>query len=251
MDESDSDDDAPAQPDADDEENQYPVDGLFKSLAEKEEIMAMREMEREQILAERGQEKDRIQQNKLLRQLVSNEEQRNKKRTASAADLEDTPRKTSRARTKLGGTKVGESKSGIDTLKSRRAEKTERDRRREEGRGRRSSIQSERSYSDRSRRSPSRDSEVEWHENKRPSKPAEDVSPAKLEDAERIRMGRSRFGQVLFWPGMAEAVTGCFVRVSIGVNEETGENIYRVAAVKGKSNSAPKERPATSCAIPD
>ncbi len=115
MEESESESETPPSKSREDDENKYPVDGLFMTQAEKAEIMNMREVEREQILAERAQEKDRIHQNKLLRQLVSNEEQRNKKRSASTADLDDGQRKTPRVRTKLG--KADEKNSAIDTLK--------------------------------------------------------------------------------------------------------------------------------------
>ena len=63
MDESDSDDEAPPSKSraADDDENKYPVEGLFRSEKEKIEIMSMREVEREQIIAERAQEQDRAE----------------------------------------------------------------------------------------------------------------------------------------------------------------------------------------------
>ncbi len=238
MDESDSDDEAPQGRTREDDENKYPVDGLFMSLAEKAEIMNMREVEREQILAERAQEKDRIHQNKLLRQLVSNEEQRNKKRSASAADLEENQRKTSRVRTKIGGTKVGETNSAIDTLKSRRAEKSERNRRREEDRERRK----DRSPSFRNDLDGDAESEVEWapmskSKQHKSRSPEEDVLPvADLSDYERIRLSRSRFGQVCFYPGFEAAITGCYVRISIGPDPETGKPVYRMAVTKGKFN---------------
>lgn len=234
---------AAAADDDDDDENKYPVDGLFATHEEKEEIMGMREVEREQILADRAQEKDRIHQNKLLRQLVSNDEQR-KKRSASAADLDEGQRKTSRVRTKLGGTKVGETHSAIDTLKSRRAEKSERNRRREEDRERRKDRPSSRGGRSGSGRSDDDeddydggdgDSDVEWA---KPSKKSRSPEPkasqvTELRDVERVRLSRSRFGQVCFYPGFEEKITGTFVRISIGPDPETREPVYRMALVKG------------------
>ncbi|CAK7272165.1 RNA polymerase-associated protein rtf1 [Sporothrix epigloea] len=231
-----------------DDENKYPIDGMFTSLEEKEDIMNMREVDREQILAERAQEKDRIHQNKLLRQLVSNDEQR-KKRSASAADLEDGQRKTSRVRTKLGGTKVGETHSAIDTLKNRRAEKSERNRRREENRERRRDRSLSRGgRSDRSDDDDDDhysvagdDSDVEWS---KPSKKSRSPDPktsqvAELRDVERVRLSRSRFGQVCFYPGFNEKITGTFVRISIGPDPSTREPVYRMALVKGFAKGKP------------
>ncbi|OAA66601.1 RNA polymerase 2 transcription elongation factor [Niveomyces insectorum RCEF 264] len=235
---------AAALDDDDDDENKYPVDGLFASHEEKEEIMSMREVDREQILAERAQEKDRIHQNKLLRQLVSNDEQR-KKRTASAADLDDGQRKTSRVRTKVGGTKVGETKSAIDTLKSRRAEKNERTRRREEDRERRKDRPSSSGDRDESDEGGLDDadaeSDVEWAKPSRRSHTPNGQlrQTAELRDVERVRLSRSRFGQVCFYPGFEEAITGTFVRISIGPDPETREPVYRMAAVKGFANGKP------------
>ncbi len=228
--------------DDDDDENKYPVDGLFASHEEREEIMGMREVDREQILAERAQEKDRIHQNKLLRQLVSNDEQR-KKRSASAADLDEGQRKTSRVRTKVGGTKVGETNSAIDTLKSRRAEKSERLRRREEDRERRKDRPSSRGGrggdsddDDDYGNDGDGDSDVEWA---RPSGKSRSPEPkisqvTELRDVERVRLSRSRFGQVCFYPGFDAAITGTFVRISIGPDPETREPVYRMAIVKGE-----------------
>ncbi|ERT02988.1 hypothetical protein HMPREF1624_01292 [Sporothrix schenckii ATCC 58251] len=237
--------------DDDDDENKYPVDGLFATHEEKEEIMGMREVEREQILAERAMEKDRIHQNKLLRSLVSNDEQR-KKRSASAADLDEGQRKTSRVRTKLGGTKVGETHSAIDTLKSRRAEKSERNRRREEDRERRKDRPSSRGGRSDSSRSDDEDdddgyepgdadSDVEWAKpSKKSRSPELKVSQvAELRDVERVRLSRSRFGQVCFYPGFEEKITGTFVRISIGPDPETREPVYRMALVKGFTKGKP------------
>ena len=242
MDESDSDADSPPPASREDDENKYPVEGLFLSYAEKEDIMGMREVEREQLLADRAQEKDRILQNRLLRQLVSNEEQRNKKRSASAADLEEGQRKTSRVRTKLGGTRVGETNAALDTLKTRRAEKTERTRRREEDRERRRDRSPSYRDDDDDRDG---ESDVDWA---RPSKSKvrsrspeiKDTAPVELHDVERVRLSRSRFGQVCFYPGFEQAITGCFVRISIGPAPETGQPVYRMAIIKGKQRSAEK-----------
>lgn len=251
MDESDSDSDAAAAPrkgrgaasgdndDDDDDENKYPVDGLFMSLDEKEEIMNMREVEREQILAERAQEKDRIHQNKLLRQLVSNDEQR-KKRSASTADLDEGQRKTSRVRTKVGGTKVGETSSAMDTLKNRRAEKSERNRRREEDRERRKDRSSPIGGRD-GEDGDGDESDVEWAKITRKSRSPEAKASqtVELRDVERVRLSRTRFGQVCFYPGFNSAIAGTFVRISIGPDPETREPVYRMAMVKGFSKGKP------------
>ncbi|KAL8358450.1 hypothetical protein RB601_009715 [Gaeumannomyces tritici] len=234
MDESDSDDDRRQSKTRDDEEDKYPVEGMFLSLAEKAHIMSLREIEREEILAERAQEKEKMIQNRLLRQLVSNNELQ-KKRTASSAGLEDDRRKTSRVRTKIGGTRVGETNSALDTLKKARAEKEERTRRREEDKERRKGRSP--SFHDEFEDDGDADSEVDWagpsKSKARDKEPKKEDLPAELDHIQRVRLSRNRFGQVCFHPGFEKAMVGCFVRISIGPDRETGENVYRMAVIKG------------------
>lgn len=236
MDESDSESDAPGMYDDGD---RYPIDGKFMNAADKTEILAMPEIKREELLAERAQEVERDRQNKALRQLLNAREaetkKQDKKRKAGAAELDENQRKTSRQRTKLGGGKVGEASTGIDSLKRARAEKNDRQRRRDEDKERnkgRRDIRDDYSEAD-----AEGESEVEWDDKpkiKKSSSPDyRDAEPAGLIDIERVRVGRSRFALVCFYPGFDEAITGCFVRISVGVDKETGQNIYRMAVIKG------------------
>lgn len=245
MDESDSDSDSPQNRSLDDDDvNKYPVDGLFVSAGEKAEIMGMREVEREIKIAERREEIERLRQNRLLRHMVVNQD--NKKRKATAAELEDGQRKTARVRTKIGGTRVGETSSGIDNLRRAREERSNRIQQRELERDRRRPRSSP-SY----RRSMSRDgrddSDVEWDSPGRANKKSrtpevvEELVP-ELRDVERVRVGRSRFAEVCFYPGFEEAITGCFIRVNVGPDRETHQDVYRMAIIKGKHKRIPQLR---------
>ncbi|RFU30951.1 hypothetical protein B7463_g5387, partial [Scytalidium lignicola] len=240
MDESDSDSDAsPAN--FYDEADKYPLEGKFMNAAEKAEIMAMPEIKREELLAERAQEVERDRQNRALRQLLSAREaesrKQEKKRKAGNADLDESQRKTSRQRTKLGGGKVGETSTGIDSLKRARAEKNDRQRRRDEDKERNKDRKTY-AHDDFSDVDADGDSEVEWDDGKIKDKKSrspdyKDAQPAELHDIERVRVGRSRFAMVCFYPGFDQAITGCFARISVGVDKETGQNIYRMALIKG------------------
>lgn len=185
--------------------------------------MSMREIEREQILAERREENERIRQNRMLRQLKVNQE---KKRKASLAELDDSSRKTSRARTKAD--------DKMDSLRRAREERSNRKEQRERENDRRKRSPS---Y----RRSPGRgdDSDVDWdgpskkkHRSRSPG--SRESPPAELRDFERVRVGRSRFAEVAFYPGFDEALTGCFVRLNIGPDPDTRQDVYRMALIKGK-----------------
>ncbi|CZR59892.1 related to Pol II transcription elongation factor [Phialocephala subalpina] len=236
MDESESESDAGA---AFDDGDRYPLEGKFINSTDKAEILAMPEIKREELLAERAQEVERDRQNRALRQLLNAREAESKKldkkRKASAAELEESQRKTSRQRTKLGGGKVGEASTGIDSLKKARAEKNDRQRRRDEDKER---NRGRRAVQDESDQDAEGDSEPEWDDgrskNKKSKSPEyKDAEPAGLHDIERVRVGRTRFAMVCFYPGFDEAITGCFVRISVGIDKESGQNIYRMALIKG------------------
>jgi len=230
MDESDSDSDAPQnRARSADDDLQYPVEGLFKSHEERARIMSMREIEREQILAERREENERIRQNRMLRQLKVNQEKDSKKRKAGAADLEDAARKSSRARTK-----AGESSDKMDTLRRAREERSNRKEQRERENDRR--RQRSPSYR-RSRSADDHDSDVDWRrdtrQKSRTPEPRE-TPPAELRDVERIRVGRTRFAEVCFYPGFEKAIAGCYVRINIGPDPTTRQDVYRMAVIKSE-----------------
>ncbi|KAH7326187.1 hypothetical protein B0I35DRAFT_405469 [Stachybotrys elegans] len=232
MDESDSDAEpsrgkasAPA-----DDDNKYPVDGMYVSQAEKAEIMAMREVEREQIIAERVSEIEDQRRNRLLRQMVTkaeNEEKKQgkKKRSADSAELEDGQGRSSRPR---------RGETAMDSLRRRRAEKKQRqedkDRRRDDfSPGARGSAEPEESDDDYGR--------------PRSKSPAEEapreLPPPELRDFERVRLGRNEFAQVCFTPGFEAAITGCYIRIALGPHPETGLEQYRMAVIKGFTTSRP------------
>lgn len=232
MDESDSDAEQPSRERAppgvagpDDDDDKYPVDGMFMSQTEKAEIMAMREVEREQIIADRISEIERQRQNRLLRQMVTsveNEERKyvKKKRSADTAELEDGERKASRQRTGKA------SDTAMDSLRRARAEKQ----RRKEDHERRKDDFSPR----RDSREPESDDEFERARSRTPEKEAaKDVPPAELRDYERVRLGRNEFAQVCFTPGFEAAITGCYIRISVGAHPDTGIEQYRMAVIKG------------------
>jgi RNA polymerase-associated protein RTF1 len=236
MDESDSDSDHG--PPTFDDGDRYPLEGKFINAADKAEIMAMPEIKREEVLADRANQIERDRQNRALRSLLQAREAEKKKgekkRKADQADLDDSQRKTSRQRTKVGGGRVGEASSGIDSLKRARDEKADRQRRRQEdlerNGGRRGNVR------DDSDGDAGADSELEWDDGKPKGEsvsPPVHSPPSELIDIQRVRVGRTKFAKICFYPGFDEAITGAFVRVNIGIDKATGNNVYRVAEVKG------------------
>ncbi|KAF2458496.1 hypothetical protein BDY21DRAFT_378319 [Lineolata rhizophorae] len=238
-------DSAPAPADSDDEipdGGLYPVEGRFTSDKDRAEIMALPEIRREEILAERAAEVERKNQDLHLRRLLQareKEEQRSldkKKRKAGAADLDDSARKSTRAKTSkasdtLEAYKRQRERRGLE----RRGEATT-DRLGREERGRRSSTRSR----DDSDADAAGDSDVEWDPAAAATAKASKRDPSPdLRDFHRChitRDGASRFG---LWPEFEEVVQGCYVRICIGLDPQTKQQAYRMAQIKGFQSGEP------------
>lgn len=240
MSESDSEGEASPPPETD-EGPIFPYEKLYYSAKDKEEIMAMPEIQREEILSERAQQVDRHNQDLALRRLLASREReearaqaKKNKRKASNADLDEGHRKSSRQKTTLGGRKVGETSDAIEAYKRQREQKGKRDElRRRDAATRKSDRRSRSRDGGISDEDADGESEVEWDDRAdRSPTPPKDDPPAELRDLQRVRVGRSNFAQVCFYPGFDDAISGCYTRVNIGPNRETGLNEYRVCLIK-------------------
>ena len=233
MSESSPEPDAPGTPDIDDGPL-YPLEGRFTSARDREDILALPEIERESILAERAQEVLKRQQDLQLKKALAAAQAANKhKRKAAAADLDDgSVRKSSRPKTEKAG------RSALDDYKkAREAKGAERTSRIDGARhGRRDDRRSQSSVSD---RDADGESEVEWADQPASSdhrlRDHRDEQLPDLKHFERCRVGRSNFAKVCSYPNFEATMKGCFCRVSIGVNRETGMNMYRMTQIKGNA----------------
>lgn len=234
---SESDSEAESSPDVDGEGPMFPYDKLYYSAKDKQEIMAMPEIQREEILSERAQQVDRHNQDIALRRLLASREReearqaKKNKRKASSAGIDDVQRKSSRQKTTLGGRKVGEASGAIEAYKRQREQKGKRDELRRRDPGKEVGRVKDESVSEDDAEG---ESEAEWDDRDRsPSLPKDDP-PAELRDIQRARVGRSNFAQVCFYPGFNDAISGCYVRVNVGPNRDTGTNEYRLSLIKSK-----------------
>ena len=236
MDESDSESDSGSP--AVEQGPRYPLEGKFRDAADKAEILAMPEIEREQILADRADEANRDAQTRALRALLKSREQEKsseKKRKHEDDDSDGDNRKTARQRTKIGGGRVGESSSGIETLKRARDEKADRQRRRQEdldrNGGRRMHHDSD-DHSDRDDRSRGY-SEERFRDRDDRTPEAVKASPAELADIQSVQVSRTIFAKLAFYPGFEDTFTSTFARICIGIDKRTGENAYRLCEILG------------------
>lgn len=201
----------------------FPVEGRFHSKADRDHIMSLPEIEREGILAERAEEVERRRQDLILKKALSQNASK-QKRKAAAAELDEGNRRSTRPKT--------EKRTALDDYKRAREQKKGAENSRLEAERERRDERSPSSHSD---RDADGESEVEWAE---PSTSRRDEPPPELKDFQRCRVGRSNFAKVCFYPGFEDAIKGCFARVSIGINRETGQNQYRMAQIKGEIATA-------------
>ena len=224
----------------------FPVENKFYSEKDKAEIMALSEVKREEVLAERAQLLERKQQDQILRRLYqgyqAKEEDKSKsseqkKRKAATADLEEGQRKSSRQKTTLGGRKVGETSNAIEAYKRQREQKGILAEQRKTEAADHKARKLRGSSSPGSDADADGESVVEWDDGKPQAGPESrmpDDQPADLADFNRIHIGRDNFAKVCFYPGFENAIKNCYSRISIGPDKATGENIYRLALIKGK-----------------
>lgn len=223
----------------------FPYEKLYYDAEDKARIEAKPEIEREEILAQRSEQVERHEQDLTLRRLVASrarEEAKNaakNKRKASAAELDDTQRKSTRQRTKVGGGRVGEASSAIEAYKLQRAEKSLRDEQRKKDGFTRRATSPRDDYSDADAEGES-DNEYDDRKIKRRSPtPPKDDPVAELADIQRARVGRDNFAQVCYTPGFKEAITDCYARVCLGPGRTPGVNEYRLCLIKGFTTGKP------------
>lgn len=231
MDESDSDTSPGDAGDAGDHDNLYPLEGKFRDASDRAQIMAMSQLEREQVLADRVEEQGERRRLKNLGFLVGGADRANEKlknkRKAGTADLDDDNRKTARPRTKRSDAleSYTRQRDQVREEKSRRANRVSG--------GRRSRS---RSRGDSSERDADGESDEEYGGRSKLRAPDPEV-PAELPDIQRIKVGRSNFAKVCFFPGFEESMVGCFARVCVGLH--LGVNMYRVTQITGFKTGKP------------
>ena len=226
-----------------DDQPLYPFERLYHDAVDKANVLSKNEIEREKILAEREEENLRHEQDSALKRLIASREKEQEraaaknKRKASAAELDEGQRKSSRQRTKLGGGRAGEASSTIEAYKKQREEKRLQGEQRKRAPARRSSPQDD--YSEDDAEGESEDDYDYRRPKRRSPTPVKDDPPAELGDVQKARIGRDNFAQVCYTPGFEDAVTGCFARVNLGPGRISNVNEYRLCSIKGIAKGRP------------
>ena len=225
------------------ERNMYPIEGKFTSQKDKKHVMSLPELERETILAERAAENDRRMQDLHLRRLYEKraeaEGRANRsspaKRKAGPHE-EESPRKSSRTKTRLDGLKAGKANEALGDYKRRRDENALR------GKVRVSGDRNDRLRSSLTPSDEESESEADGPSNKSQEvdKPVEDGPPG-LYEYDYLRITRTALEKTCFYPDFEDKFIDYVVRVCLGPDHKTGESVYRIAMIKGKVFDAPPQ----------
>ncbi|CAN6675045.1 RNA polymerase-associated protein Rtf1p [Trichomonascus vanleenenianus] len=195
--------------------NPYPLEGKYTDEDDRDRLLALPEIERENILYERSQEMEKYRQREYLAQRAK---QRKKQEEALK-------RKSTRAR---DASTTGKKSSQLSELKKRREEKQSRSKRREQGLD--VGYEHESSESEEEEEAGGSEYEegaVEWAESA--PKVAKEVDITELNN---LKWGRSQLSKFCHYPGFEDAISGCYVKVNMGFDRETQQEVYRVFQVK-------------------
>lgn len=229
----------------------FAYEKLYHNAADKKRIEAMPEIEREALLADRSEQVEKHEQNAQLRRMLharAKDEAKQSaklKRKASAADLDENQRKSSRQRTKVGGGKAGEANSAIAAYKKHREEKSLRDEQRKNRAAERRPDTQLDDYSDADAEGETDNQfDYDMRKNKKKARslsplPQKDDPTVELADLQRVRIGRENFAQVCWTPGFEDTLTNCYARVCLGPGRNPGQNEYRLCSIKGFQEGRP------------
>jgi RNA polymerase-associated protein RTF1 len=213
---------------------------FYGDADDREKLEAMNEMEREVILAERRENRERAVERAAMRRRLNQEKKAKKREEAESA----MPRQQSTRTQKLQrGKSVSKQQSAIEDLKKRRAQARKDSEDEDEDEPDldesesdddvESDADSEEEDRRRRRRQHSDDDSDDGGTDRSEDDEEKPHTPIELEDFKMIVVGRHSLEKMVHEPYMEAALTGMFVRVSVGQHEQTGTVTYRVCEVIG------------------
>lgn len=189
----------------------YPLENKYKDEQDRENLLLMDEMAREEILFERSQEMERFNEKKFL-------QERAKQQQAQA---------TRSSKRSKGGKTARSDK--LSELRKQREQKTRKDdylEDEEEEDEEEEDIgledEEEEPLSDYD------EGEVVWGSKTRKTK---SYARGKLEDVNKVLVGRSFLHKYCFYPEFTDVVLDCFSRVNLGMDKRTRQPMYRMVKI--------------------
>lgn len=169
----------------------YPLEGKYKDHADKQQLLAMTEVEREEILAERQAEMDRLQQDRHLRNLLKQKEKDNGVvvSTRTSARVKSKPKSNAQA---IRGGKLDEIKRDREERKRNKVGPSSRGDGNEDSGRRRSLLSDDDEEGDKIRSAEERKEERE----------------ITLQDMNRLKIGRKDFAKLCDYPRFEECTQG-------------------------------------------
>lgn len=215
----------------------YPLEGKYKDEADREALDNMDEMEREQILFERMQEMDKYRERKYLQERMKQQQQQQKN---VVGRIEPT-RSSGRSKTGLKPAK----KDKLTELRKQRAQHSKRKSRREADYAEGSEDEEDEDDEEPEEEEEEEDDDEEGFEEDYyddydgtvawggPSKVKKKRSTelAKLEDINRIKVGRTILTQYCFHSGFEDTIVDTFGKINLGMDRSTRQPIYRMVKI--------------------
>jgi RNA polymerase-associated protein RTF1 len=221
------DDDEEAQDDNDNEAeeeelvNPYPLEGKFKDDEDRENLLAMDEMQREQILFDRTQEMERYNERKYLLQRMKQQKQ---------AQLPSKPTRTSN-RNKDTSNKT----SKLDKLSELKKQREQKDRKRRRDYD---DYDEEEEEDDDDRDDEEVDEYDEYDEDEGPvswgtsrHRTKRSYQRAQLGDINKIIVGRSKLSKHCYYSDFADTVIDCYGKINLGMDKRTRQPMYRMVKI--------------------
>lgn len=215
----------------------YPLEGKYKDEADREALDNMDEMEREQILFERMQEMDKYRERKYLQERMKQQQQQQQKNVVGR--IEPT-RSSGRSKTGLKPAK----KDKLSELRKQRAQHSKRKSRREADYAEGSEDEEDEDDEEPEEEEEEDDDEEGFEEDYYddydgtvawggPSKVKKKRSTelAKLEDINRIKVGRTILTQYCFHSGFEDTIVDTFGKINLGMDRSTRQPIYRMVKI--------------------
>lgn len=228
----------------DDLTNPYPLEGRYKDEADREQLLAMDEIQREQTLFDRTQEMERYNEKKYLQQRMK---QQKEQATGGA--------KATRSSNRSKATGKSSRLDKLSELRKQREQKSRKERKRDydddseegedededEGQG---FIEDddEEGYDD---------EEVVWGSGTGAKFKKRSTERAKLDDINKIRVGRSILHKYCFYSDFNDTILDCYARINIGMDKRTRQPMYRMVQITDIKNvpSKPYNLPNFKCDI--
>ncbi|CUM53625.1 uncharacterized protein AC631_00808 [Debaryomyces fabryi] len=212
----------------DDLVNPYPLEGKYKDEEDRENLLAMDEIQREQTLFERTQEMESYNEKKYLQQRMKQQQQA----TGGA--------KATRSSNRTKPTGKSSKLDKLSELRKQREQKSRKESRRDyddysdEGeeddddeRGFIEDDEDEYGYGE---------DEVVWGSGTSSKFKKRSNERAKLEDVNRTRVGRSILLKHCFYSDFTETIIDCFARINIGMDKRTKQPMYRMVQISDVKN---------------